>query len=106
MSVTYSFFPSGPKPIPVFNQHTIISHQTTKHTVGKGKVISDNSHGTGVKVVAVDLVSQTRNRTEILEISVESIGEVQISVSGVDANVVEGVELTAEVVVQKGCLCQ
>ena len=77
-----------------------------KHTVGKSKVISDNSHGTSVKVVAVDLVSQTRNGTEILEVSVESVCEVQISVPGVNADVVEGVELTAEVVVQKGCLCQ
>jgi len=77
-----------------------------KPTVGKSKIISDNSYGTSVKVVAVDLVSQTRNGTEVLEISVKSIGEVQISVSGVDADIVEGVKLAAEVVVQKGCLCQ
>jgi hypothetical protein len=48
------------------------------------------------------LVSQTRNRTEVLEIAVESVGEVQVTIPGVDANVVQGVELAAKVVVKKG----
>jgi hypothetical protein len=39
-----------------------------------------------------------------LEISVEGIGEVQVTVPGVDTDVVEGVELATEVVVEKGWL--
>jgi hypothetical protein len=48
------------------------------------------------------LVSQTRNRTEVLEIPIEGIGEVQVTVPGVDADIVERVELATEVVVEKG----
>jgi hypothetical protein len=70
------------------------------HTVGKGEVVGDNSDSAGVKVVSVDLVSQTRDRAEVLKISVEGVGEVQITVSGVDANVVQGVELATEVVIE------
>jgi hypothetical protein len=70
-------------------------------TVGKSKVICDNSHSTSFEVVSVHLVSQTRNRAEILKITVQSVGEVQVTVPGVDANVVQGVELAAKVVVEK-----
>lgn len=71
------------------------------HTVGKGEVVGDNSHSTTVKVVSVYLVSQTRDRAEILEISVKGVSEVQITVPGVDANVVQGVELATEVVIEE-----
>jgi len=37
-----------------------------------------------------------------LEISVEGIGKVQVTVPGVDTDVVEGVELTTKVVVEEG----
>jgi hypothetical protein len=50
------------------------------------------------------LVSQTRNRAEVLEIPVEGVGEVQVTVPGVDANIVKGVELATEVVVEEGLL--
>lgn len=75
---------------------------TKRHTVRKGKVISDDSDGAGVKVVTIDLVSQTRNGTEVLEVSIEGIGEVQVTVPGVDTDVVEGVELATKVVVEEG----
>jgi hypothetical protein len=79
-----------------------LSIRSKTNTVGKSKVISDNSYGTGVKVVSIYLVSQTRNRAEVLKITVESVGEVQVTIPGVDANVVQGVELAAEVVVKEG----
>lgn len=39
-----------------------------------------------------------------MEISVEGVGEVQVTIPGVDANIVEGVELATEVVVEEGLL--
>lgn len=70
-------------------------------TVGESKVICNNSNSASVEVVTVDLVSQTRDGSEILEVAVEGIGEVEFIVSGVDDKVVKGVELSTKVVVEE-----
>jgi hypothetical protein len=48
------------------------------------------------------LVSETGDGAEVLEIAIEGIGEVQITILRVDHKVIQGVELAAEVVVKKG----
>lgn len=70
-------------------------------TVGQSKVVGSDGNGTSLKVVPIDLVTETRRRAEILEEAVESVGEVELLVAGMDDNVVEGAELTTEVIVQK-----
>lgn len=70
-------------------------------TIGQGEVVSDDCDGAGLEVVPVDLVPQAGRRAEVLQEAVEGIGEVQLSVAGVDVDVVERVELATEVVVEQ-----
>lgn len=53
-------------------------------TVRESEVVSDDSGSSGLEVVAVYLVSETRNGTEILEVAVKGISEVQITVFRAD----------------------
>lgn len=46
---------------------------------------------------AVNLLRQARQRSEVLQVAVRGVGEVQVLVLGVDPDVVERVELAAEV---------
>lgn len=69
--------------------------------IGQGKIISDDSDSARLEVVAVYLVAQARRRAKVLQVAVEGVGEVQLSITGVDDNIVERVELTAEVVVEE-----
>lgn len=64
------------------------------------KPISDNCHSTCFRVEAVDLILQTGRRAEVLYIAVDRICEVDVFVFRVDGNIVQGVELAAEVVVK------
>lgn len=70
-------------------------------TVRQGKAISNDSDGTSLEVIAVDLVPQARRRTEILEEAIQGVGEVEIAVLRADDQVVERAELAAEVVVDE-----
>lgn len=69
--------------------------------VGKGEVVSNDGDGARLKVVAIDLIPKTGNGTEVLEVTVESVGKVEISILGTDNQVVQRIELTAEVVVDE-----
>lgn len=75
-------------------------HFQARLTVREREIIGNNGDSASLEVVAVDLVSQTRDRAEVLEVTVESVGEVEFAVTGADDQVVQGVELSAEVVVQ------
>lgn len=70
-------------------------------TVGQSEVIGDNSDRARLKVVAVDLVAKAWRWTEILQEAVEGVGKVQLSVEGVNDDVVERVELATEIVVEQ-----
>lgn len=70
-------------------------------TIGQGEVVSDDCDSAGLEVVAIDLVAQAGRRAKILQEAVEGVGEVQLSVAGVDDDVVERVELAAKIVVEK-----
>ena len=48
-------------------------------------------------------LGHTGVRTEVLEVSVKSVGEVQITVGWVNDQVVERAELATKVVVHKSC---
>lgn len=71
------------------------------NAVRKGEVIRDDGDSTSLEVVAVHLVSQTGNRSEILEVAVESVGEVKITVLWANDQIIEGVELATKVVIDK-----
>lgn len=73
-------------------------------TVGQSKVISSDGNSASLEVVAIDLVTEARRGAEVLEVAVESVGEVELAVAGVNDNVIEGAELTTEVVVQKNLI--
>lgn len=70
-------------------------------TIGQSEIVGDNCDRASLEVVAVDLVAQAWRRTEVLQEAVEGIGEVQFSITGVDYDVVERVELATEVVVEE-----
>lgn len=78
-------------------------HFQARLTVGQREIIGNDGDSASLEVVSVDLVSQTRDRAEVLEVTVESIGEVEFTVTGADDQVVQGVELSAKVVVQEDC---
>lgn len=64
------------------------------------KPICHNCHGTCLGVESVDLILQTRRRAEVLYIAVDGVGEVDIFVFRMDGQIVQGVELSAEIVVE------
>jgi hypothetical protein len=70
-------------------------------TVRESEVVSNSSDRASVEIVAIHLVAQARGWTEVLEEAIKCIGEVQFAVLGVNDQVIEGVELTSEVVVQE-----
>lgn len=67
------------------------------------KPICDNCHGTCHGVEPVDLILQTGRRAEVLYIAIDGVCEVDIFVFRVDGYIVQGVKLSAEVVVEDNC---
>lgn len=65
------------------------------------KSISNDRHSASIRVESVNLILQTWCWTEILDITIDCVGEIDIFVLWVNGNVVQGVELATEVVVQK-----
>jgi hypothetical protein len=65
------------------------------------KSISNDCHSTRIRVEPIDLVLQTRRWTEILDITIDRVGEIDIFVLRVNDYVVQGIELATEVVVQE-----
>lgn len=74
---------------------------STSLTIGQSEVVSDDCDSAALKVVAVDLVAQAGRRAEVLQEAVEGIGEVQFSITRVDDNIVERVELATKIVVEE-----
>lgn len=74
---------------------------STDLTIGQSEVVGDNRDSAGLEVIAVNLVAQARRRAKVLQEAVEGIGEVQFSITGVDDNVVERVELATKIVVEE-----
>lgn len=70
-------------------------------TVGKHKAISHDGDRASRVVPAIYLVPQARNGSEILQIAVQGVGEVQILADRVDDGIIERAELAAKVVVEK-----
>lgn len=64
------------------------------------KPIRDNCNGTCVGVESVDLFLQTGRRAEVLCIAVDGVCKVDVFAARVDGDIVQGVELAAEVVVK------
>ena len=58
----------------------------------------DRSRG---RIQSVHLVREAGCRTEVLEVPIESVGEVDIAVAWIDSYIVKRVELSAKVIVQK-----
>ena len=71
------------------------------HTIGMIESIRDNCHSTGSRVEPIDLVLQARRWTEILNVAIDCVCEVDVLVLWVNGHVVQGIELATEVVVQK-----
>jgi hypothetical protein len=71
------------------------------HTVGMNKPIRRDRDGTGIGVESIDLVLQTRSRTEILHISINRVCEINVFIFRVNGYIVQGVKLATEVIVQE-----
>ena len=67
------------------------------------ETIGYDAYETSVVIESVDLVGQDRSRSEVLHVSIGDIGKVHLLVSRVDGDVVQGVELSTEVVVEDDC---
>lgn len=80
---------------------SLVAVRGNRDAVRQSEVVSNNCGSTGLEVVAVHLVPQTRNRTEVLEVAVKGVREVEITVLGADNQVVQRVELTTKVVVEQ-----
>lgn len=65
------------------------------------KPIRHDRDSTGLWVKSIDLILQPWSRTEILHISVNSVGEVDVFIFRVNDYVIQGVELATEVIVQQ-----
>jgi primosomal replication protein N len=63
--------------------------------------ISNDSHSTGIGVKAIDLILQARSWTEVLDIAIDCVCEIDIFVLWVDGYIVQRVELTTEVVIKE-----
>lgn len=72
-----------------------------KLTVGKYKVVCNNGYSSSGIVESVDLISQSGDRSEVLEIAVQCVGEVDILVSWVDRDIIQRVELPSEIIVDE-----
>jgi hypothetical protein len=73
---------------------------STSLTIRQSEVISHDCDSASLEVVAVDLIAQAGRRAEVLQEAVKGVGEVQLSIAGVDDNVVERVELATKIVVE------
>lgn len=71
-------------------------------TVRGYKAISNYSQCPGLQVETVNLVLQARLGPEMLPVAVLGVGEVNVAISRVDGDIVEGVELSTEKVVDEG----
>lgn len=69
-------------------------------TIRHVKPISSNTHSPRGLVEPPNLLLDHSLGPEILDVAVGGIGKVDLSGAGVDGNVIDGVELTAKVVVQ------
>ncbi len=71
-------------------------------TVGHVKSIRYHRYRAGPVIEPPDLLLQARWRSEVLHITVRWIGEIDVFVLWVYADIVDRVELPAEVVVKNG----
>lgn len=74
-------------------------------SVGVLDSIGYNGDSTGVEVVTVHLLLNARVGTEGLDIAVDCVSEVEITVHRVDNKVIERIELAAKKVVEKSYVC-
>jgi hypothetical protein len=65
------------------------------------KSISNDGHSARFGVESINLILQARSWTEVLDIAIDCVGEIDIFVLWVNSYVVQGVELATEVVVQE-----
>lgn len=64
------------------------------------KSIRDNGHSTCLGIEPVHLILQTGRRAEVLHIAIDCVCEVDIFVFRVNGDIIQRVELAAEVVVK------
>lgn len=74
-------------------------------SVGVRHSISYNGGSTGVEVVTVHLLLNARVGAEGLDIAVDCVSEVEITIHRVDNKVIERAELAAKEVVEKSYVC-
>lgn len=102
VSVTYAYSPSGEnvRPFHICQYHTVNEPELLAGlTIGVNKSISNDRHSTSIRVESINLILQARSRTEVLDIAIDCVGEIDIFVLWVNGHVVQGVELATEVVV-------
>lgn len=70
-------------------------------TIGIDLIISNSCQSFCHCIESIGLVRQHRLRSEVLEVTIRHIGEVYISISGVDGNIVDRVKLATVIIVDK-----
>lgn len=74
-----------------------------KRTIWRDKSVRHNCQRAGLGVQAIHLVRQTRLRAEVLPVPILGVCEVDVAVAGVHRDIVQGIELPAEVIVGENC---
>lgn len=105
VSVMYACIPSGENVIPV---HVVSIGLVTlafigKRTVWGNEVISNNGQCSGLRVKTINLIAHSWYGTEMLPITIHCVREVDMTVPRIHRHVINGVELSTEIVIQKNC---
>lgn len=66
-------------------------------------IVGHNGQRASLRIQTVHLVRQTRLRTEVLPVPILGVCEVDLAVAGVHRDIVQGVELSAKVIVDEDC---
>jgi hypothetical protein len=70
-------------------------------TIRLVEAIRSDTHQAGLLVESINLVRQSRCRSEVLQVAIGDVGEVDLLGLGIDRYVVERIELSAKVVVEQ-----
>lgn len=63
------------------------------------KLICHNGNSSSIRVQTIYLVGKARSRSKILQIAVYNIRKIDVLVSEVNRDIIEGVELATEVII-------
>lgn len=102
VSVIYACIPSGENVIPASSVSIALRPLLLDQlTIRGSKAISYDSQSPCLRIEAIHLIAQTWLGTEVLPVAIHGVSEIDMAVTWVHGNVVNGVKLPPEVVVHE-----